>query len=118
MAQNARNRQSIRLKEIVVVDLNLALLTFPQTNRKKLVCRASLLKTLWGKEKLLVTSNFSFSHSVFCPVRELSTIFLIKLKIVCKVFRVRESQRFVVCLLGKGYNLRQDSRFIKITEIA
>ena len=22
-------------------------------------------KTLWGKEKLLVTSNFSFSHSVF-----------------------------------------------------
>ena len=25
----------------------------------------SLLKTLWKKEKLLVTSNFSFSHSVF-----------------------------------------------------
>ena len=23
------------------------------------------LKTLWVKEKLLVTSNFSFSHSVF-----------------------------------------------------
>ena len=23
------------------------------------------LKTLWEKEKLLVTSNFSFSHSVF-----------------------------------------------------
>ena len=22
-------------------------------------------KTLWGKEKLLVTGNFSFSHSVF-----------------------------------------------------
>ena len=22
-------------------------------------------KTLWGKEKLLATSNFSFSHSVF-----------------------------------------------------
>ena len=27
----------------------------------------SLLKTLWEKEKLLVTSNFSFSHSVFYP---------------------------------------------------
>ena len=27
----------------------------------------SLLKTLWEKEKLLVTSNFSFSHSVFHP---------------------------------------------------
>ena len=27
----------------------------------------SILKTLWEKEKLLVTSNFSFSHSVFFP---------------------------------------------------
>ena len=27
----------------------------------------SLLKTLWAKEKLLVTSNFSFSPSVFYP---------------------------------------------------
>ena len=27
----------------------------------------SLLKTLWEKEKLLVTSNFSFSHSIFYP---------------------------------------------------
>ena len=26
---------------------------------------SSLLKTLWEKEKLLVTSNFSFSHCVF-----------------------------------------------------
>ena len=25
----------------------------------------SFLKTLWEKEKLLVTSNFSFSHSIF-----------------------------------------------------
>ena len=31
------------------------------------VCSISLLKTLWEKEKLLVTSNFSFSHSVFYP---------------------------------------------------
>ena len=29
------------------------------------VCSTSLLKTLWEKEKLLVTGNFSFSHSVF-----------------------------------------------------
>ena len=29
------------------------------------VCSTCLLKTLWEKEKLLVTSNFSFSHSVF-----------------------------------------------------
>ena len=35
------------------------------------VCTTSLLKTLWEKEKLLVTSNFSSSHSVFYPFREL-----------------------------------------------
>ena len=33
------------------------------------VCSKSLLKTLWEKEKLLVTSNFSFSHRVFCGKR-------------------------------------------------
>ena len=46
----------------------------------------SLLKTLWEKEKLLVTSNFSFSHSVFYPFGELSAIY-VKLEIVvCKLF--------------------------------
>ena len=45
------------------------------------------VKTLWEKEKLLVTSNFSFSHSVFYPFGELTIIF-IKLKIVvCKLFQ-------------------------------
>ena len=39
------------------------------------VCRKSLLKTLWEKEKLLVTSNFSFSRSGFYLFGELSTIF-------------------------------------------
>ena len=39
-------------------------------------CRTSLLKTLWEKEKLLVTSNFSFSHSVFYLVREISAFFV------------------------------------------
>ena len=45
------------------------------------VCGASLWKTLWEKEKLLVKSNFSFSHCVFYSFGELSDIF-IKLKIV------------------------------------
>ena len=31
------------------------------------VCSASLLKTLRDKDKLLVMSNSSFSHSVFYP---------------------------------------------------
>ena len=48
---------------------------------------SSLLKTLWEKEKLLVTSNFSFTHSVFYPLKELSAIF-IKFKIViCRLFQ-------------------------------
>ena len=63
------------------------------------VCSTSLLKTQWGKEKLLVTSNFSFSHSVFYPFGELYTIF-IKLKIVvCEFFSIWKSLQ---CRLGKG----------------
>ena len=45
------------------------------------VCHTRLMKTLWEKEKLLVMSNFSFSHSVFYPFEELFAIF-IKLEIV------------------------------------
>ena len=39
--------------------------TFPNKPWFLRVCSTSLLKTQWEKEKLLVTSNFSFSHSVF-----------------------------------------------------
>ena len=39
------------------------------------VCNTGLWKTLWEKEKLLVTSNFSFSHSVFLPVWRTSCYF-------------------------------------------
>ena len=51
------------------------------------VCSTTLLKIQWEKEKLLVTSNFSFSHNVFYLFGELSAIF-IKFEIfVCKFFR-------------------------------
>ena len=63
------------------------------------VCRTSLLKTLWEKEKLLVTNNFSFFHSVFYPFGELSVIF-IKFEIVlCNIFK---SERVLSLLFGKG----------------
>ena len=45
-----------------------AFILYPIWKAKRLsncVCSTSLLKTLWENEKLLVTSNFSFSHSVF-----------------------------------------------------
>ena len=51
------------------------------------VCSASLLKTLWEKEKLLVTSNFSFSHSVFYLFGELSAIFIKFEIVVCQLFQ-------------------------------
>ena len=50
------------------------------------VCSTSLLKTMWKKEKLLVTSNFSFSHTVFYQFVELSTILITFEIIVCKLF--------------------------------
>ena len=60
----------------------------------------SFLKTLREKEKLLVTSNFSFSQC-FLPSGELSVI-VIKFKIVvCKLFQFEESK---ICHLGKGYS--------------
>ena len=38
---------------------------FPHNDTFWRLWDTSRLKTLWEKEKLLVTSNFSFSHSVF-----------------------------------------------------
>ena len=49
------------------------LLTFSQT---KLCFYMCAVKTLWEKKKLLLMNNFSFSHSVFYPLRELSAIFI------------------------------------------
>ena len=40
---------------------------FPNEPRFLCVCSRSLLKTLWEKENLLVTSNFSFSQQCFLP---------------------------------------------------
>ena len=59
------------------------------------VCSTSLLKTLWEKEKLLVTSNFSFSHSVFYPFAKLSAIF-ISFEIVVQTLSVWKTIKFVV----------------------
>ena len=54
-------------KHMCVTDrhgLSLPFNPFPNKPWFLRVCKTSLLKTLWEKEKLLVTSNFSFSHSV------------------------------------------------------
>ena len=51
------------------------------------VCSTSALKTLRKKEKLLIMSNFSFSHSVFYPFEEVSVIVIKSEIVVCKLFQ-------------------------------
>ena len=48
------------------------------------VSNKSLLKTLWEKEKLLIMSNFSFSHSVFYTFGILSAFFSKSKTVICK----------------------------------
>ena len=63
------------------------------------VCSSRLLKTQWEKEKLFVTSNFSFSHCIFYPFGELSVIFIKFQKVVCKLFQFGRVQNLS---FGKG----------------
>ena len=49
------------------IDRNHHFNPFPHNDIFLCPWETSLLKTLWEKEKLLVTSNFSFSHIVFYP---------------------------------------------------
>ena len=60
------------------------------------VCSKSLLKGLWEKEKLLVMSNFSFSHSVFYIFRELFAIVIEFQIVVIEQFQFRRVLIFAV----------------------
>ena len=60
------------------------------------VSNGSLLKTLQEKEKLLVTRNFSFSHSVFYLFGNFSAIFIIFKKCRLQTISVWRSLKFVV----------------------
>ena len=74
------------------------------------VCCIVLLKTLWEKEKLLETSNFSFSHSVFYPFGKLSAIFINFQIVVCKIFEFGRIYNFS---FGKGLKLGIAEQMIK-----
>ena len=56
--------------------------TFPNNSLFLRICRTRLLKTPWKGEKLLVTSNFSFFHSVWR-----TAIFIKFDTVVCKLFK-------------------------------
>ena len=58
---------------------------FPHNDTFRRPWETSLLKTLWEREKLLVTSNFSFSHNVFYPFGSLAAIFSKFEFVVCKL---------------------------------
>ena len=64
-----------------------SLLTLSQTSPvfSRLQCRS--FENTVGKEKLLVTSNFSFSRSVFYLFGELSVLFIKFEIVVCKLFQ-------------------------------
>ena len=76
------------------------------------VCSTSLLKTQWEKEKLLLTSNFSFSHIVFYPFGELFLPFSSNSKLSpANSFSLGEPK---ICRFGKGLNL--DQKILKYGE--
>ena len=60
---------------------------FPEKPLFLRVCSTSLLKTLWEKEKVLVTSDFSFSHSISIRLENTSAIFITYEIDVCKLFQ-------------------------------
>ena len=59
-----------------------------------------LLKTLWEKEKMLVTSIFSFSHYVFYPSQNKVQFFKSIYFVVCDKLSIRTSLNF--CRLVKS----------------
>ena len=59
----------------------------------------SLLKTLWEKEKMLVTSIFSFSHHVFNPIKDKNHHFKYFNVVVCNAFNLVRSKNLS---FGKG----------------
>ena len=80
-------KEGSSMKELtVIIILRFPLLNpFPNKPWFLRFCSTRLLKTLWKKEKLLVTSNFSFFHSVFYPLGELSVIYMKMKIVVCKL---------------------------------
>ena len=74
------------------------------------VWSVSLLKTLWEKENLLVTSNFFFSHSIFYPFWDLSAIF-IKFKIVIsKLFQFGKGLTTVFLAFSQLYSTHEQTQ--------
>ena len=70
----------------------------------------SLLKTWWKKEKLLVTSNISFSHCVFYQFLEFFDTLIKSELVVCKLFQLG---RVKSLSFGKGFRFNQLNKSIR-----
>ena len=70
----------------------------------RIVCswETSLLKTLWKKKKMLVTSIFSFSNNVFYSINDRNIIVVVYF-VVCKCFQFVSSK---ISLFGNGLRKR------------
>ena len=73
------------------------------------VCRTSYLKTLQEKKKLLVTSNLSFSHSVFYQFGGLLAIFI---EFQTAIFKLLQFRRVNNLLFGKELNNEQEESIL------
>ena len=76
------------------------------------ICSTCLLKTMWEKEKLLVTSNFFFSHIVFYPYGELYAVFIKYEIVVCKLFEFEKVKKNVVWKRVNRFGLKCHARFL------
>ena len=75
---------------------------FPNKPLFLCVCSKSLMKILWEKENLLITSKFSFSHSIFYPFGKLCHF--TKFEIVVGKLSGWKSLKIVVWERVKKYN--------------
>ena len=64
--------------------------------------KQTLLKTLWEKEKMLVTSIFSFSHNVFYPFPKRISVF--KSNPFCRLQMLSIWTSLKICRLVRGYS--------------
>ena len=81
-------------------------LTLSQTSPDFYISAVQVFWKHWEKEKLLITSNFSFSDSFFLPVLEVFAIFTKFEIVVCKLFQFG---RVYDLLFGKGLVKQQIS---------
>ena len=88
---NVRNRENADLWDFLLFPNPSVLLclTLSQTIPGFYMSEVQVFWKHWEKEKLLITSNFSFSHGVFYPVGELSAIFIKSEIVVCQFFEFR-----------------------------